>query len=163
MVAISVAALVLLGARAMLGQVADSADRISSAAEAADHDANAETLLRALVERLDLATGPDDVVRGTPQGARFRSWCEVPSGWLEACDVTLGVIASGDERVLAVELSTGELIRVRRGFARGELMYLRSARDGGTWAADWSGIDPPLAFGIVLDADTLVVRVGERR
>ncbi|WP_420127342.1 type II secretion system protein [Longimicrobium sp.] len=165
MVAIVVMGVVLVGARTMLGQMADDADRIGAAAREADRDANAEALLRAVAGRLDVSSVPGSVIRftGERQGARFHSWCEVPDGWLERCDATLGLIELDGEPVLALQLSTGETVPLRRGFASGEILYLRSAEAGGQWVTSWgASITAPLAFGIVADGDTSIIRIGER-
>jgi prepilin-type N-terminal cleavage/methylation domain-containing protein len=165
MVALVVTGVVLLGARTMLGQIADDADRITAAAAEADRDANAEALLRTIVDRLEIAGRPDEEVRfeGEPQGARFRSWCEVPDGWLERCEVSLGFIDLDGEKVLALRLSTGELVPLRRGFGAGELAYLRDAAAGGAWVRSWgASITAPIALGVVIDGDTTIVRIGER-
>lgn len=165
MVAVVVMGVVLVGARAMLGQVADGADRISAAAEAADREANAEGLLRVIAGRLELPAHPgrEAGFEGTPRGVRFQSWCEVPDGWLERCRASLGFIELEDGPALVLRLSTGELVPLRRGFGSGELLYLREAGNGGTWMKTWgASIAAPLALGIVIDGDTAIVRIGER-
>jgi prepilin-type N-terminal cleavage/methylation domain-containing protein len=165
MVAMVVMGVVLVGARTMLGQIADDADRISAAAREADREANAEALLRTIAGRLDVAPGPEGEIRfeGEPQGARFHSWCEVPDGWLERCQVSLGLIELEDAPALALRLSTGETVPLRRGFRTGEILYLRDAANGGAWVTSWgSTLTAPLAFGIVVDGDTSIIRIGER-
>jgi prepilin-type N-terminal cleavage/methylation domain-containing protein len=165
MVALVVIGIVLIGARAMLGQVADSADRITAASAEADREANAEGLLRAIAGRLEVAPVPGQEIRfqGDPRGARFHSWCEVPDGWLERCEVSLGFIELQGERVLALRLSTGEMVPLRRGFASGEIAYLRSADGGGSWVHTWgASITAPIALGVVIDGDTTLIRIGER-
>jgi prepilin-type N-terminal cleavage/methylation domain-containing protein len=165
MVALVVMGVVLVGARTMLGQIADDADRIGAAAREADRDANAEALLRAVVGRLAVSPVPGSEIRfeGQPQGARFHSWCEVPDGWLEACEVSLGFLQLDDAPALALRLSTGETVPLRRGFQSGEILYLREAGNGGGWVKSWGGtIIAPLALGIVTDGDTAIIRIGER-
>ncbi len=115
--------------------------------------------------RLEIAGDPREEARfeGQPQGARFRSWCEVPDGWLERCAVSLGFIELDGEPVLAIRLGDAEPLALRRGFERGEVVYLRDAGNGGTWVRSWgASITAPLAFGVVVDGDTTLVRVGER-
>ena len=165
MVALAVIGVALAGARAMLGQIADDADRIGAAAEQADREANAEALLRAIAGQVEVSAAPGREMRfaGQPQGARFHSWCQVPDGWLERCEASLGFIQVDGERVLAMRLSTGELVPLRRGFVQGELLYLRAAGNGGDWVRAWGeSITPPLALGLVVDGDTLILRIGER-
>jgi prepilin-type N-terminal cleavage/methylation domain-containing protein len=73
MVALAVSGIVLLGARAILETVADRAGGITRAAVAADRDANAERTLRALVERLEVGTGPGTEFGGDGASAAFIS------------------------------------------------------------------------------------------
>lgn len=165
MVAIVVTTIVLAGARALLGQIADGGDRIAAAARNADREGNADLLLRTLAGRLQVSGVPGAEVRfaGEPRVARFRTWCEVPDGWLESCEASLGIIPADSGSALALTLSTGELIPLRRGFESGEILYLRDAASGGAWVREWgSSITAPLALGIVIDGDTSIIRIGER-
>jgi prepilin-type N-terminal cleavage/methylation domain-containing protein len=165
MVALVVIGIVVIGARTMLGQIADDADRITAAAAEADRDANAGALLRAVAGRIEVSAvaGADRGFEGEPQGARFHSWCEVPDGWLERCEASLGFIRMEGEPVLALRLSTGELVPLRRGFRSGRIAYLNDAADGGTWLERWgASITPPLALAVIIDDDTTLVRIGER-
>jgi len=165
MVALVVMGVVLVGARAMLGQIADDADRITAAASDADREANAEGLLRVILGRLEVSPMPGAEVRfeGEPHGMRFHTWCDVPDGWLERCEASLGFIQVEEESMLALRLSTGELVPLRRGFGAGELTYLRDAADGGTWVQRWgASITAPIAVGVVIDGDTTLVAIGER-
>jgi prepilin-type N-terminal cleavage/methylation domain-containing protein len=165
MVALAVMGVVLVGARAMLEQVGDHAERIGAAAAEADRDGNADALLRSIAGRTHVSALQGQEVRfqGEPRMARFRSWCEVPDGWLEACDASLGLVQVEGKNVLALTLSTGELVPLRMGFERGEILYLREAGGGGGWLRAWgSSISAPLALGIVIDGDTTFVRIGER-
>jgi len=58
MVAIVITVIVLAGARALLGQIADQGDRITAAAAAGDGEANADALLRTLVGRVEVSGVP---------------------------------------------------------------------------------------------------------
>lgn len=165
MVALAVMGVVLVGARAMLEQVGDHAERIGGAAAEADRDGNADALLRSIAGRTQVsaAIGSEIRFQGEPRMARFRSWCEVPDGWLESCDASLGLIEVDGRNVLALTLSTGELVPLRSGFRTGEILYLREAGNGGQWLRSWgSSITAPLALGLAIDGDTTIVRIGER-
>lgn len=165
MVALTVMGIVLVGARTMLGQIADDADRITASAAEADRDANADGLLRSVVGRLELPAtlGGETGFQGEAKGMRFRSWCEVPDGWLERCRASLGFIQLEGDNVLALRLSTGELVQLRRGFGTGELVYLRDAANGGDWVRSWgASITAPIAIGLVIDGDTTLLPIGER-
>jgi prepilin-type N-terminal cleavage/methylation domain-containing protein len=161
MVALSVAAVVLLGARMMLGQLADGASRIASAASEADRDANADALLRTLAGRLEVT--PERRFHGEPHAVRFHTWCEVPDGWLERCEASIGVLERDTAAVLALTTTAGQVVPLRRGFAEAEILYLRDARGGGDWVRSWgAGITAPVGMGMVLDGDTAIIRIGDR-
>lgn len=160
-VALALAGLVLLGARGVLESVADAADAVARGAALADGEANADRFVRGLFERLEV--GVDEAHRfvGREHALRFASWCAVPAGWQEPCTVTVAVDSL--RGVLALSLSTGEQVVLRRGFAHGALRYLGSAGGGGVWLAGWgAGITAPPAIAVVVDGDTLVLRIGER-
>lgn len=160
-VALAVTGLVLLGARTLMEGVAASAARVSAVTRGADEDANGERLLRAVVGRLE--TGPGKPFTGNPRSAGFSSWCDVPGGWQDPCDVTLVVDSLGGRPALVAVLSTGEALPVRAGFSSGELRYLSDASGGGQWFREWPlGLTTPVALGFVVDGDTLLVRIGER-
>ncbi len=161
-VALTLAAFVLLGARALLGQLSDAAEHIAGTAAHTDRTANAEVLLRALAVRAEAPQPASRSFAGTARGVRFDSWCDVPAGWLERCAVSLGMIAVSGRRVLALELPD-EVVAVREGFQEGRILYLRAADDGGRWLDDWSSsTSVPLALGVVMDGDTMILRIGER-
>lgn len=160
-VAIAISGLVVLGAHRILVQLADSSGHIGESAAEADRAANAERMLRTLVGHLD--NDMESNLVGDRQSARFTSWCDTPGGWLERCHVTLGIVPAPGSLALTATLSGGEAVALRSGFQRGELLYLRDARHGGSWSDTWvSVITVPAAIGIVLDSDTMIIRVGER-
>jgi hypothetical protein len=52
---------------------------------------------------------------------------------------------------------------VRERFERCELRYLKDASTRGTWFRSWgTGISAPIAIGVIVDRDTLILRIGER-
>lgn len=165
MVAVVVIGVVLVGARIMLGQLADDADRITGAAAEADREANADALLRAVAGRLEVSPAPARQLpfEGQPDGVRFHSWCQVPDGWLERCQASLGFVRLDDGAAVVLRLSTGEMVPLRRGVGRGEILYLRDAALGGAWVKSWgASITAPAALGVVADGDTSIIRIGER-
>ena len=162
-VALVVSAIVLLGARALLEEVGDDAVRIAGSAERVDADANGERMMRALVFELELGSGESQQFAGDPQHAAFSSWCEVPAGWQERCSVDITVERKREGSALMVHTSKGGSIVVRNRIANGSLRYLTAVSGGGEWIRVWgAGITAPLAIGIILDADTLIVPIGER-
>jgi prepilin-type N-terminal cleavage/methylation domain-containing protein len=162
-VALVVSAIVLLGARAMLGEVGDDALRISAETARLDSDANGERALRALVRRLDLGSGEASQFAGDPRQVSFSSWCDVPSGWQERCVVTLTLEPHAGKSAFVIRTSKGALLLVRDRVGMGELRYLTTVTGGGEWIRVWgAGITAPLAIGIILDRDTLIAPIGER-
>jgi prepilin-type N-terminal cleavage/methylation domain-containing protein len=162
-VALSLSAMLLLGARALFEQLGGHAEAMVEAAAAADHDANGDAVVRSLVGAAETSPDPARPFDGTADGARFHSWCESPAGWLERCHVTLGFVHAGEAPVLAVATDGGAPIALRRGFREGRLIYLRDAANGGAWTRGWSStVQPPLAVGVVIDGDTAILRIGER-
>lgn len=171
-VAIAVGSLVVLGARLMLGAVADAARATRAAARVADRAANADALLRGLVLELEVGTAESGSFAGDTTAARFSTWCPVAGGWVEQCRATLAVERSGaarpgDGHALVATLSTGERLEIRAGLARAELRYLSDASGGGRWFRVWAErVSAPLAIGVIVDSagrtDTLVLRIGER-
>jgi prepilin-type N-terminal cleavage/methylation domain-containing protein len=163
MVALVVSAIVLLGARAMLADVGDDALRISAETKRLDADANGERALRALVRQLDLGAGEASQFAGDPRQVSFSSWCDVPAGWQERCAVTLTLEPHAGNSALVIRTSKGPALTVRDSIATGALRYLTTVTDGGEWIRVWgAGITAPLAIGIILDRDTLIVPIGER-
>ena len=162
-VALVVSAIVMLGARAMLGEVGDDAHRISVEAARLDSEANGERTLRALVRQLDLGSDEASQFAGDPRRVSFESWCDVPSGWRERCAVTLTLEPSAEKSSLVVRTSKSSALMVRDRIRTGEFRYLTTVTGGGEWIRVWgAGITAPLAIGIILDGDTLIVPIGER-
>jgi prepilin-type N-terminal cleavage/methylation domain-containing protein len=163
MVALALSGIVLLAARALLEATADNASRITEAAAVVDGDANAERTMRALVGRLEVGTLPGTDFAGDSLTAHFTSWCDVPRGWQERCTVTLGFERDSTGPALVARTSVGDVLRLRDGFHGGALRYLNDPSAGGSWIHTWgTGITAPMAIGVMIDADTLIVRIGER-
>ncbi len=163
LVALLVGATIVLGARLMLEGVADDARRVTSLAQAADHERNAERLLRSTVGAIDVGAAGVQPFEGDERAARFTSWCAGPGGWQERCIVTLAITGDSAATALVLTLANGAPLNIRAGSKHGELLYLADARDGGRWLRSWStGLIAPLAIGAVIDADTLVLAIGER-
>ncbi|GJG89829.1 hypothetical protein tb265_50100 [Gemmatimonadetes bacterium T265] len=175
LVAVTIGALALAAAHAVLAQLVDGTAAVVRAAAAADRAANADRLLRDAVGQLEVrpVTGPD--VDGTETTFRFSTWCDVPAGWQERCTARLAIDAVAGRPALVLSLRTdagsgpsggaGEdtPVVLRTGFADGRLRYLSDPASGGRWAAAWSSrVTAPFALGVILDADTLIVRIGTR-
>lgn len=164
MVALVIAAGVALAARAMLLRMADDAARVTAAAEAADRAANGERTVRAAIDRLEQSM-PDSVrFRGGPRAARFVTWCDVPAGWQERCEATLGIVDLDGGKALVLTLATGEMVAWRRDLPAARLRYLREAGGGGAWADAWdSDVTTPVGIGLFVEGEApTIFRIGER-
>jgi prepilin-type N-terminal cleavage/methylation domain-containing protein len=163
-VALFVSGVVLLGARLILESLAATEARMRDAASTADRRANGDRLLRTLFARLEVGTNEAREFGGDERVASFTTWCDVPEGWLERCQAEVGIdTADGGGAALVARLSTGERVVIRTGFHAGTLRYLNTPAGGGQWFRVWGhGITAPLAIGVITDADTLIVRIGER-
>jgi prepilin-type N-terminal cleavage/methylation domain-containing protein len=162
-VALAITGLVILGARAVLSQLGTDAERIESAAAESDRAAIGDRLLRQSVARAEASQPGRARFVGDGRGARWVTWCEVPAGWLERCDATLGLVQRGDSAALVLTLSTGELVLVRRGFGRARMQYLLDPAEGGRWTPEWtSELSTPAAIGVEVDDSLLILPVGER-
>ncbi len=162
-VALAVAAFVLVAARAILESVADGADRLVEAAADGDRAGNADRLLRGLVGQVESATVVPNAVAGDERRVRIETWCDVPAGWKERCTVELGFVAHEDgDAFVAAGVPGGPLV-LRGGVAHGALRYLVDPAHGGAWLSRWAQqVTTPLALGVILDGDTLILRIGER-
>jgi prepilin-type N-terminal cleavage/methylation domain-containing protein len=163
LVALLVGATIVLGARLMLEGVADDARRVTRLSRGADGEANAERLLRSTVAAVDVSTAGAQAFEGDERTARFTSWCARPGGWQERCAVTLALSGDSTASALVLTLPGSEPLHLRAGLKHGGLLYLADAHNGGRWLRSWGpGLVAPLAIGAVLDADTLVLTIGER-
>jgi prepilin-type N-terminal cleavage/methylation domain-containing protein len=164
LVALVIGAAVLLGARAVLEQLGDTADRVTAAAIFADREANTERGVRQLFHRAIVGDGTP--FTGSPTRARFTSWCDVPAGWHERCTVAVDLASTESPPAVIAMLRTsaGDTFRLHDGGRRAALRYLDDPADGGQWLPGWPPLaGAPLALGIVTDHDTLLFRIGARR
>lgn len=171
LVALVIGTIVMLGGRLMFQSVADARGRLVRETSRADDDANAERVLRATVGALETGPGMNAQFGGNEHQARFTSWCDTPGGWKERCAVTLSMVGDGDDtgtrdssgQALVLQLAQQPPVQVRAGFAHGALRYLLDAHDGGTWMRVWGrGLTAPLAIGVIVYADTMILGVGNR-
>jgi prepilin-type N-terminal cleavage/methylation domain-containing protein len=171
MVALVVGAIVILGARALLDGLSLHAGRVQTLARAADADANLEHVLRTAVARGGIASDSAARFDGTPDRARFATWCDMPGGWQEPCDVQLAAERepAGSQFSVVLTLGAADAMRVSEHLDAASLRYLASASGGGQWVERWEqAITPPLAIGLITRAagaarpDTMILRLGER-
>jgi len=164
-VALTVAALVVGVAHSLIVALGDGAAGLTEAAVNADSESNRERFLKGVVKRLN-AGSLEATFDGTPDRARFKSWCNTPNGWLESCEVelTMAMVRSRSRFEVKVELQgQSQEFLLASDFEAGVLRYLSDARLGGRWMTVWGeSVTAPLAIGVVIDGDTTVLRVGDR-
>lgn len=165
-VALLIGSIVLLGAHAMLAALSDESRALVLASAAASRAANGEEELRAIVGQLDVGTAGTRPFSGGAEQVSFSSWCDVPSGWLERCDVTLAFDSTGPNPGLILHRGA-ETVVLLRGFERGTFRYLASAANGGDWVEQWgASVTAPLGIGTLLQdsarVDTVILRIGPR-
>jgi hypothetical protein len=162
MIALVVSAIVIAGARTLLGEVGDGAIRISDAARQADKSANAERTLRSLAQNLARGSTQNEF-GGDARRATFSSWCDMPAGWQERCEISVTVESRPDGDALVLRSTAASDVIVRDQMRHATLRYLTTVKDGGDWIHEWgAGMTAPLAIAIIMDADTLIVPIGER-
>lgn len=161
MVALVIGGMAVAGAGALLGALGDRAESIKLAASRADTGANGERLLQELAGNFDFGNDTLASLRGNADSLAFHTWCETAAGWLERCAARLSFdhregVAALD---LALHRAAATVLTVRHDFDRGGFRYLDKTDHRLHWAESWSRHEPPVAIGIVIDADTLLLPV----
>ena len=163
LVALSICAVVLVSARALLDGLATHAHATVRAMRRADATGNGERLARQLAGNLVLAPGNARSFEGSTTEASFESWCPAARGGLERCGVRLALVGGSEEAGIVVSLSTGARIPLVRG-TNARLRYLSDPADGGRWDDVWRQPQtPPLAVAASAGGRTIMLRIGERR
>lgn len=158
LVALTVGGMAVSAAAALIGVLNERASAIAAAHARMDRDANAERILRGLWRNLRLAP---EGLRGDALSVAIRSWCETADGWLEACVAHLEVQRRDDASSLMLRL-VGTRIQTLHLFPGAERMafrYLSEVRYGGTWSSSWTEQVLPIAVGLIVDRDTIVLAV----
>jgi prepilin-type N-terminal cleavage/methylation domain-containing protein len=162
-VALAITGMVILGARAVLAQLGDDAERLAATAAADDREANADRLVRDLLERAEPPSNGSARFVGEARAVRFSTRCDVPAGWQERCQAEIGIVQVDGEPVVGLTLSTGEAVVLRRGFSRAVLRYLYDPANGGVWVDRWnSAFSLPWAVGLEVDGRLDILPIGER-
>lgn len=163
MVALTLSAIVLLGAREMI----DALARRSTIGDGADREharrVNGERLLRELVLDSRAGVEPSATFSGAASSLTWDTWCRAPQGWKERCRIDLAARSTADGQGFAL-VATGpdaietEVVRDERPL---RLAFLEDSRHGGRWSATWGPATArPVAVGIFTDRDTLILPTG---
>jgi prepilin-type N-terminal cleavage/methylation domain-containing protein len=157
MIALIIVSIVLLLGRALLLAAGDAGPVILRGATSTDRQANGARMLRELIGSIEVTPGSTEEFDGTATEAYFTSWCDVPRGWKERCSVAL---EAGPNIVASID--SGPPFILRKAHADAEFRYL-SGGPVETWVKTWDkGISAPVAVGVLIGRDTLVLRVGNR-
>jgi len=173
LVGLVVGAIAFTAAATLLLGLVDRLQAVAAESIRTDRDANGERLIRSLVAAVERPSAEVPPLEGNDRSVRFESWCDAPDGWPARCSVRLGFVASGGSSAVVLETTTApgppgaasgadSPVEMWQGLGSGHLLYLVTARDGGRWVDRWSDRRLPIALGLVLDADTLVLAVGGR-
>lgn len=163
-VALAIGGLVIAGVRSLLDVLGTHAARMASSTARIDADANTERLVRAALGQLSVRADTMPAFHGDGTEAAWRSWCDTVAGFREPCFIRLLVTQGSTGAQVTLAMPASGDVSVRTGLRNAGLRYLADAADGGHWREAWpSSLIPPIAIGIVMDDDTLVARIGERR
>jgi prepilin-type N-terminal cleavage/methylation domain-containing protein len=163
------AAIVLSGLAVSAGvllfrQLEDETMRIRRQGALVSRTGNGERLLRELLRNAESSIDTTERFRGDEHSATYRSWCAVPSGWLERCDVLLAIDHRPDTSAILVQLSTGERLVVDSRPGPIELMYFDLLGRDSVWVKRWGeSLILPGAIAFVAANDTLILPVGASR
>jgi prepilin-type N-terminal cleavage/methylation domain-containing protein len=159
LVAIVVAVGIIGTARALVNTIGDAGIRLASAARGRDEAVGGELMARSIIRQARRGPGDAQSFFGTRRGFVVQSWCPVAGGWSEPCEATFAVDDSTASLVMRPGRSSAIVVAAR---GRGSLTvrYLVSVAGGGRWMDRWFDDQLPLAVGILVDADTLIVPVG---
>jgi prepilin-type N-terminal cleavage/methylation domain-containing protein len=154
----------MLGGVLLLDQLSDGASRIVAQSADTDRDANGARLLRRIVFEAHPSADTNRKFVGDERSSSLVSWCQVPGGWSEPCDVTLEIDDRGDSSAVTADLSLGGSFVLRRQAGRRAWRYLDPSPRDTAWATHWSsGTTLPAAIALVSANDTVVLPVQVRR
>jgi prepilin-type N-terminal cleavage/methylation domain-containing protein len=162
-VAISIGAVVLLIARALVDALGEHVEHSAAAARHEDADANGERLLRNVMANVQVGDENHATLDGDAVSVDLLSWCQSARGWMERCSVSISLEPDGQGLALLASLSSAKRVVVWRANRSIELRYLADATAGGTWRTEWhQKFATPRAIALVSDGDTTIIRIGER-
>jgi hypothetical protein len=154
---------VLLAAWLLVAGITDASARNASVHRGSDSTQLAMRTLAGLVRRVEVGTDSQATFEGGPDAMRFTSWCEAARGWLERCRVTLEITSTGPERAVRLHLNGGVPVALRPVHASAALWYLEDPGNGGRLLSRWGArLTAPQAVLLIVDGDSVVLRLGER-
>ena len=158
-VALAVSGTILVGSAALVSALADATSQVQETAVRMAASGNAERSLFELAANLIPTEGAEVALSGTRWTLTFNSRCPRPGGWLAPCTVTWAIDPEG----IHVDRSGQHPVVYRPAGNCTRFRFLVNAEGGGTWAASWESVVPPLAIGVDTDGGTLVFPIGVQR
>lgn len=163
-VALAIGGGAVLLAASMLAVTSDQVRIVGERARTTDVSRGGERLVRRLVGQMRWSRSTEPLARGSSTELRFASWCDMPAGWQERCIVEIEIPPEEERGIgIRVRLSTGEELQLFTGRSVTGFLYLGRAERGGRWSDRWTdGVSLPPAIGLMVDGDTLTLRIGDR-
>ncbi|HKS04929.1 MAG TPA: prepilin-type N-terminal cleavage/methylation domain-containing protein [Gemmatimonadaceae bacterium] len=160
---LALAGVVFVSVLALIDQLRDGRDRLLSIARRDNARANGIHVLRSLVASAEVRANDSERFTGDARSMRFASWCNAPGGWLDRCHVALRVDLSNDSAFVRASLFPGDTVVLVAAPERIAFRYFDATPVEPKWNSVWSAETTlPAAVGIVIGADTLIVRAGGR-
>lgn len=164
LVALAISGLAILGCVMLLDQINDSHERIEHERASDAAAGNGDRLLRRLLVDARTTTDSAERFRGDERNASYLTLCDTPSGWPEACRVTLTVDSLRDSSAIIAEINGDEHLEVRRIPGAATFRYLDLSGRDSSWARQWAtSIALPGAIAVVVGTDTTVLPLGSAR
>ena len=159
-VALSVAAIVMLTAREIVGAVTDGSATVARRAAHQDAHANAKRLARSLLRGIVSDSSTAGLV-GSERSVFFRGWCPSAGGWLEQCEVSLAIEHAGDSTVVALYPGSPDRRHVLSASPGDATFRFVKAGNPPLWLTSWTATrELPAALAVVRASDTLLLKVG---
>jgi hypothetical protein len=162
--AVALSGIAISGGVLLFHQLDDETMRIQRESASVSRESNGERLLRMLLHTAEASVDTAERFRGDESSATCRSWCAVPAGWMERCQIVLSIDPRSDSSAIVATLSTGEqlLLAVHSGPA--EFRYVDLLQRDSMWVRRWDrSISLPTAIALVRERDTLVFPLGAAR
>lgn len=160
MAALSLVGFVLLGSWQLVATLSDGYGEFVRRQTQVSASSNRMLALRRLVARASINRDSVDQFVGLPSSTAFESRCETPEGWLRRCHVVLA-IETGERSGITASVDREDSAELTHLGSAARLIYLDRAGIARQWRSEWGrSITIPLAIGVVMQRDTIVLPVG---
>jgi prepilin-type N-terminal cleavage/methylation domain-containing protein len=143
--ALSIGALVMLLAHAIVGSTTDQVRSLSRADEALSRESNGYRWLAETLRSVHVGASDGSRFDGTEAEVRYSTWLLRAGGWSEMDRVRVGL----DGAALVAALGSGRSIILRDSVRHVEFDYLRERGERSPWVGEWtSDVAPPIGLRI---------------